>query len=249
MKPSFRRETAVSTPNAPLPPSVEQRLSAWVNLQERFARAPAPRIRPTITLSRQYGCEGFPLALRLQELFQEATCEPWNIYDKALVERVSREEHIPLQLLRHLGDLSRRLESLGLDGAGHVTHDEAFAKVASLLVQIAGVGNAVVVGRGGAVLCKGLRNCFHFRLVAPVDDRVASLVRRLGLPVGEATRRVKEESKGREEFIKTCLHANVADPVHYDAIFNSARHDLEDIAQAILAYVQSVWEDPTTFSR
>lgn len=233
----------------PLPPSVEQRLSAWVSLQERFARTPVPRIRPTITLSRQYGCEGFPLAHRLQELFQAATDEPWNLYDKSLIDRVSREEHIPIQLLRNLGDLSRRLEVLGLDGVGHVTHDQAFSKVAELLVQIAGVGNAVIVGRGGALLCKGMRNCFHFRLVAPFETRVASLVRRLELPLEEATRRVKVESKARDEFIKSCLKADVADPLHYDATFNGGRHDLEDIAQAILAYVIHAWEDPTTFQR
>ena len=232
-----------------LPPSVEQRLSAWVNLQERFARTPAPRIRPTITLSREYGCEAFPLAQRLQEQFQEATDEPWNIYDKTLVERVAREEHVPLELLKHLGDLSRRLESLGLDAAGHITHDEAFAKVATVLKQVAGLGNAIIVGRGGAVLCKGMRNCFHFRLVAPFEARVASLARRRELSVEEATRRVREESRSRETFIRACLKADMADTGHYDAVFNTSRHDLDAIGAAILAYVHAAWEDPETFRR
>lgn len=232
-----------------LPPSVEQRLSAWVNLQERFARTPVPRVRPTLTLSREYGCEAFPLAQRLQERFQEATDEPWNIYDKALVEQVAREERIPLDLLKNLGDLSRRLESLGLDATGHVTHDEAFTKVAAVLKQVAGVGNAIIVGRGGAVLCKGMRNCFHFRLVAPFEARVASLARRRELSVEEATRRVRDESRAREDFIKACLKANVADPCHYDAVFNTARHELDAVATAIAAYVGAVWEDPSTFRR
>jgi hypothetical protein len=78
---------------------------------------------------------------------------------------------------------------------------------------------------------------------------VQSLVRRLELPLEEATRRVKVESKARDEFIKGCLKADVADPLHYDATFNSGRHDLEDIAQAILAYATNAWEDPTTFQR
>ena len=232
-----------------LPPSVEQRLGAWVNIQERFARTPTPRVRPTLTLSREYGCEGFPLAQRLQDLFQEATAEPWTSYDKKLIEQVAREEHIPMQLLQNLGDLSRRLESLGLDSPGHVTHDEAFAKVATLLKQIAGVGNAIIVGRGGAVLCKGLRNCFHFRLVAPFEDRVASLARRRELNLEEAARRVREESRVRADFIKSCLRADGSDPLHYDAVFNTGHRDLEAIAAAILAYVNAVWEEPTPFRR
>ena len=232
-----------------LPPSVEQRLNAWVSIQERFARTPTPRVRPTITLSREYGCEGFPLAQRLQDLCQEASDEPWNIYDKKLIEQVAREEHIPLQLLQNLGDLSRRLETLGLDSPGHVTHDEAFAKVSVLLRQIAGVGNAIIVGRGGAVLCKDLRNCFHFRLVAPFEARVSSLARRRELSQEEATRRVKDESRIRADFIKGCLKADVADPLHYDAVFNTGHRDLEAIAAAISAYVHEVWEEPSTFRR
>jgi len=232
-----------------LPPSVEQRLGAWINIQERFTRTPTPRLRPTLTLSREYGCEAFSLAQRLQASFQEASDEPWNIYDKSLVEQVARDEHIPLQLLKNLGDVSRRLESLGLDAPGHVTHDEAFAKIATLLKQVAGMGNAIIVGRGGAVLCKGMRNCFHFRLVAPFEDRVAGLARRRELSLAEATRRVRQESVAREAFIKTCLKADLTDPCHYDAVFNTAHHDLDAIAAAIQAYVEAVWVEPSTLLR
>jgi len=50
-----------------LPASVEERLSGWMRIQERRAAAPAKaRPRPCVTISRQFGCEGFPLAVRLQ---------------------------------------------------------------------------------------------------------------------------------------------------------------------------------------
>lgn len=239
----------MSKPISSLAPSVEQRLSAWENIQYRLGQPPARRIRPTLTISRQFGCEGFPLAERMKELMEAASGEPWNIYDKTLIEKVSEDEGISLRLLKNLGDMSRAIESLGLYSSAHVTHDEAFAKVAKCLVEIAQVGNAILVGRGGAILCKGMANCFHVRLVAGLEWRTDSIARRLALSPKEAGAMVRENSKLREKFISERLDADVTDPAHYDAIFNNERHDVEAIARAVLAYMKSAWSDPVYFTR
>ena len=92
----------MTKPFSSLTPSVEHRLSAWEQIQYRLTHQDGPRIRPTITLSRQFGCEGFALAERVKALFEEASGEAWNIYDNALVEQVARDEAISLRLLRNL---------------------------------------------------------------------------------------------------------------------------------------------------
>jgi cytidylate kinase len=226
---------------------VENRLSGWEQLQYRLALTQEPKLRPSITISRQFGCEGFPLAERLKVLFERAAGEPWNIYDKTLIETVSEEQGISLNLLRRLGDMSHALEALGLHPSGHMTHDEAFAKVAKYLVKIAGVGNAVIVGRGGATLCAGLKNCFHFRLEAGEAWRVGSIQNRLELSREEAAEAVKSGSRLRERFVSQCLGADITQHRHYDAIFNNERHDVEEIAQGILAYVRSAWPEKGYF--
>jgi len=50
--------------------------------------------------------------------------------------------------------------------SSHVTHDEAFRRLARQLVLIAEAGNAIIVGRAGAILTRHLKNCCHFRLDA-----------------------------------------------------------------------------------
>lgn len=230
-----------------LPPEVEHRLSGWEQLQYRLSLTQEPRLRPSLTISRQFGCEGFPLAERLKTLFEKASGEPWNIYDKTLIERVSEEQGISMNLLQRLGDMSRALEALGLHPSGHVTHDEAFAKVAKHLLKIARVGNAVIVGRGGASLCAGLKNCYHFRLEAGEAWRVASLMKRLEVSRSEAEETVKAGSKLRERFVSQCLGEDITQHRHYDAIFNNERHSVEEIAQAILSYVRSGWAEKGYF--
>jgi len=85
--------------------------------------SPGPRPRPGS--ARQCGCEGFPLALRLQALLEKATGERWHIFDKDLIERLVQEEHIPRQLLQTLEDPARYLEAFGFHPRGAVTSDEA----------------------------------------------------------------------------------------------------------------------------
>lgn len=42
-------------------PSIDRRLSAWISVRDRVATR-TRRDRLTITISRQFGCEGYPLA-------------------------------------------------------------------------------------------------------------------------------------------------------------------------------------------
>ena len=48
---------------------------------------------------------------------------------------------------------------------------------------------------------------------------------------------MREGDKGREQFIDECLHASVADPHWYDAVFNTGRHGVAEIARSIASYV------------
>jgi len=228
-------------PFSSLIPSVEHRLAAWEQIQYRLSRPSEPQLRPTLTISRQFGCEGFPLAERLKELFEQASGEAWNIYDKTLVEKVAHDEDISPRLLKNLGDMTRLLELLGLHPSTHITHDEAFELVAKAIVQIAALGNAILVGRGSSILCRDLKNCFHFRLEAGFDWRVASLMKRLELGREEAEAQVKTNSKLREKFISQCLGENIADMKHYHAVFNNERYSVDEVAAAILAYVKTGW--------
>ena len=44
----------------------------------------------------------------------------------------------------------------------------------------------ILVGRGGAVACQDLKNCFHFRLVGSFAFRARTLARRLQVSLVEA---------------------------------------------------------------
>lgn len=227
-------------------PSIEQRESGWMHIRERLAHPHQAPSRPSVTISRQYGCEGYPLAQRLKVLLEEASGQPWNLFDKALMDKVASDEKLSRQLLNHLGDESHAQDVLKTH-FGHLTHEDAYAKVVKHLVQIATAGGAILVGRGGAVACQDLKNCFHFRLVGSLGFRAAAIARRLEQPLAEAEKQVRTQSKLREKFISECLHADITSSRWYDAVFNNERQSVETIAQACLRMVISGWPDKDYF--
>lgn len=222
-------------------PSVERRLSTWISLKEKRAAAGLPEPRPTITISRRFGCEAYPVCEYLKDLLDERTAETWNIYDKALIERVSHDEHLSLAVLNDLGGKSRAIDSIGFLVPGYQPHCEVFRPIPKYILKIAEEGNAIIVGRGGAIIAHDLPNCYHFRLEASLDFRVASMSKRMEISEVEARKIVREGERTREQFIDECLHASVADLAWYDAVFNNARHTVGDIARSIAAYVLHAW--------
>jgi hypothetical protein len=227
-------------------PSIELREQAWLQARGRLAHTrPAP-IHPSVTISREYGCEGFPLAQHLQGLLEDASGKAWTIFDKALVDKVATDEQVSRELLARLGDESHAQDVLRTH-FGYLTHDDAYAQVVKHLVLLAASGCAIIVGRGGAIACQDLKNCFHFRLVGSFAFRCQALARRLELPLPEAEYLVRTQSKLREKFISQCLHEDITATRWYDAVFNNERQSVETIAQACLRMIVCGWPDRDLF--
>ena len=217
-----------------LVPSIDRRLSGWVSLQSRLSRPTYNAHRSTITISRQFGCEGYPLAETLQEALTTRTGEPWTVFDKALIDRVSLETNLSERLLSNIGDTSRALDKLASVIPGWRTHSDAYEILVRYIVRIAEEGNAIIVGRGGAVVTQHLPHCFHFRLEAPYEHRVGSIQQRLNVDQQEAERLVSEHQKGRERFLEDFLHCSISDSRFYHAVFNTSKNTLEGITRSIL---------------
>lgn len=223
-------------------PSVERRLSTWVGITEQHAAGAPPGSRPTITISRRFGCEGYPLCEQLKTLLEERTRETWNIYDKALLELVSQDENLSMKVLSDLGNPSSSADAIGFLVPGYLRQSEVFKHIPKYILRIARAGNAIIVGRGGAIITQKLDNCYHFRLEADLDFRVATVARRMELSDAEARRLVKDNEKTREKFLEHFLRASPADATVYDAVFNNAKHGVVEIAHSIVAYVFEAWK-------
>lgn len=230
------------SPLTKLSPPIPGRIQAWEDIQRRLEQERESKARPTITLSRVFGCEGFPVAEKVKALLEAETGEPWNVYDKTLLEAVMADEGLSEKVLKNLGVTAGRLERMGLAPKEFYEHVRAFDALSRHIVHLAQAGNAIIVGRGGAVLTQALGNCFHFRIEAKVEWRVQAMMERLSMPRDEAERFVTLNQERREAFMREQLKVDPKDLGFYDAVFNNARHGAAEMAAAITAFVREGWK-------
>jgi cytidylate kinase len=138
------------------------------------------------------------------------------------------------QLLTAIGEASKALEALATIVPGMRTHSDAFQVLSRYVIRIALDGNAIIIGRGGAILTQHLPHCYHFRLEAPLEHRIRSFQQRLNIPYEKAKTAVIENQKKSERFIEDLLNISVSDTRFYHAVFNSSKSELLRIANSIL---------------
>jgi len=222
-----------------LTPSVEQRLRAYHELSQRAKSLEKDAsLKPTITISREFGCEAFPVAEELIKQVEKLTGEQWVLMDKSLLDAVAKERHISTDIFRSLGRKPHWLDEMFATLSPKWKSDSDYYRLlCEEIVSIATAGNAVFVGLGAAIITKSMKNCFHFRLIAEQDFKVRSIARRMNISKQDAEIIVVDQQKERDRIIRKLLDADEHHPLYYHAIFNNGKARNQRIARTIADYV------------
>jgi cytidylate kinase len=217
-------------------PAIEGRLQSYLELSRRSLMerefGKDERRYPTVTLTREFGCEGYPVAERLQSVLEKRTGRPWVVMDRALLEVVAKEKGLPPEVLHDVGLRNRILDEILSTFSSRWKSDKDYYRLlARQIVTLAEQGNVILVGRGASILTQETGNCFHFRLIAPLEFKVASISARMGLSTDEARDFVEGRQRQRDAFLKDFLGRDIGEPTLYHLIFNNARCTATRIAE------------------
>jgi len=229
-------------PENSLVPAVEDRIGAWVEFQ-RLQRIQKRKEKEgfTITISRTFGCEGYVLAEALKKQLESETGKTWTIFDKALIDKINSEHSLSKNLLENLGGQSTFVDEIVAGLSEHWKSErDTFRLMAKTIYSIANEGNAIIVGRGAALISKSLKNAYHFRLEAPLQFRIAKFASRARLTSEEAKEIVVKKEHQRNKFFESFLNQDIANSENYHAIFNNKKCHVEGIASTISHYIKSV---------
>lgn len=229
-------------PERLLIPSVEMRLGSLLEFsrrREREASSPHKHItRQTITISREFGCEAYPVAEHLREIMEKKSAEPWVIMDKGLLEEIARNNDLSTNIMNNLGEKSRFLdEMLATFSSRWKSEKDYFRVLCRQVLALAEQGNMIIVGRGSAIVTQPLKNCFHFRMYASPEFKVRSIARRLGIEASEAEKIITQRQKQRDNFIRDFLDRDARDLGFYHLVFNNDKNSAGIIARTIADYV------------
>ncbi|HSW56740.1 MAG TPA: cytidylate kinase-like family protein [Ignavibacteriaceae bacterium] len=183
-------------------------------------------IYPCITVSRQTGAGSKPVCEKLIQIMDDYS-EPegvkWAYFDRNLIEKVLEDHNLPKQIsefmhegkYKHLNAVV--YEMLGLKPAEWTI----IQKTTDTILQLARMGNVVIVGRGANIITSKLKNTFHVRLIASLEKRVEHIKSLMNMSEKEALNYIKKEDENRKQFIKSYFHADVDDPLLYHMTVNT----------------------------
>lgn len=227
-----------------IPPSIERRLQIkndWTQSHVKQKTAP----KPSITISREYGCKAYPLAELLQNHLNEHVIDPneeWTILDRLLLDRIAYESGYSKSELEHITRTNPNYHALITNIAGfkHADSFEVFKYIKAMLIHFAQIGNSIIIGRGGVMVTQDIPNILHVRLIAPLGYRAKNISQSLGLSIIEAERHIESRQNERDDFIHHFTQRDTGDPILYHLVINNEKCTTEQISKIILTHLDNL---------
>lgn len=203
---------------------------------------------PFVTISRQTGAGGHTLAEALVREM-EATGSPllrgWQILDQELCRKILEDAKLKVtmeELLteKFVHEIRNYVDQLFKDAASQIA---VFHEMARIIRTFATLGKVIVVGRAGSLLTQDLPLGIHVRLVAPKEDRIATMMRQFHLTRQEAERQVREHDQSRARLIQSYFYGrDINDPLLYNLVVNTRMTPVQTIAPLLVEWVRRIAE-------
>jgi len=237
---------------------MENRLFEYMNRRIGGGFTPAGQIKeagPVITISRQTGCGASHIAWALCEELNAKKSIPsvktdgnavktdgntegkWSFINREILQKSAEQLNLdPLTLKHVIDDKDRGIMDQIVDALSTHSHksDQKIMKTVQDVIRQFGVnGNVVIVGRGGASICSGIKKSLHIRLEAPEEWRIAQITQRLDFSRTFATQYIRKQDAERELLVAK-LFGKKADRHVYDIEMNCSRFTEKEIVGAII---------------
>jgi cytidylate kinase len=201
-----------------------------------------------ITVEREYGAGGTPIAEKLAERLG------WKLWDQALTAEIARLAEVDQASVQRLDErcdsLFYRLmkvymrgsfeRSLPLKGLDHFDADSMVAFMQRVMEQAAAEGKCVIVGRGATYFLRDREDAFHVFIFAPWEEKIRR-VRAMGKSEAEAIELVTTIDRERATFIQKYYGKEWPTRQLYHMMINSKVGD-ELVIQTILHEVSGLDE-------
>jgi cytidylate kinase len=199
----------------------------------------------TITLSRQAGTQGTAIGHEVGARLD------WPVYDHELLERIAQDLGIHSRLLESVDE--RRVNWLreafaGLISTPYASQSVYVHRLIKTVLALGSHGECVIVGRGAAFVLPAATT-LRVRVIAPLNDRVATISRLEDIPREQALRRLEALERERNTFVRSNFFDDPAELTNYDLVVDVARFGVSRCAEVIVAALNCLRDNTTDNSR
>jgi len=212
--------------------------ASFVSSQFKPGVGRAGAVRRAVTISRQAGSGAAVVAGKLAHFLQKQTPEddqPWEVYDSNLIDKMLADHGLPPYLAKVLKeDRVSQLEDFMADALGvHPPSATLLQHLTETLLQLAGNGNVILIGRGGNMVTSKLPHVLHVRLVAPLEKRIQHCAETLHMTHDQAAKFCPAEDHARQRYFKKYFNTDIDNPLLYHVIINTGQVGYDEAARII----------------
>lgn len=182
-----------------------------------------------ITITREFGSLGRPIARRLSELLEV------EYYDRDIVEAAARRTRMPVSVVSEEeekgSNFFRMLFPLGMDSAER--QDRIFETQRVIIGDLVEKGSCIIVGRCADYVLADMKNALHVYIYAPCAVRYGNCIHSLSMKPDEARRMILEVDRARLAYHKRYARYAPDDPAHKDLMINSGLLGVEGTARLL----------------
>ena len=215
----------------------DRRVKEWFLLEKAYREREAEEAarahpeRTIITLSRQFGAGGHTIATRLLAQLGQ----PWQVWDREIIEAVAESATLRKEMVEAMDERTQSWLAQGLrslTGAPVVATATYRSHLGSVLFALSQQGRKIILGRGANFV---LKDALNVRLVASLDFRVRTTMRREKVPHDFALKRVKDSDVERTAFTRSVFGREVDNPDGYDMVLHTDTLGFDPAVAAIIA--------------
>lgn len=165
-----------------------------------------------ITISRQMGSGGIPIAQKVAEKLG------YTLVDGDAILKVADQYGLTRESIEQADEKPPHfVETLD------IKHETALHLIELIILEYALKGNVIIYGRGGQDLLKEINSVLRVRIIAPFEERVERWAEREWLDPDRARKLVRRSDQQRAGFIKYYFDRDWDDPLSYDLVINTER--------------------------
>jgi cytidylate kinase len=203
-----------------------------------------------ITISRQPGCGGGEIGQRLARRLSAEYIDKKTLsraaegYEAAF--HVKDEEKGKKSFWDILGrtPILQDFEYYIPEMRSIVSDAEVHEKENEFLLELAGDGPAVVVGRAGFYRFRGKENAVHIFLSGEREYRIGNYARLFGLNREDAEKLLDTTDEATERYIHTVTGRDLLDVQNFDLTINVTKMDFNLVVELILDYIHYRFQHP-----
>ena len=200
-----------------------------------------------ITIGREFGSGGKYIGERLAEELG------MKLYDEELIERVSKEKNIDVNLLNQNDEKHKQsfwytlaMSSMSMyDSVNSLTElpadDKYFIEISKVIEEIAEEGNSVIIGRCSNIILKNRKDVVNVFVYSSDEKfKIARKVEFAGLDEKKALKLMHKKDKERAAYYNYYTNKTWGGKESYDLLIDSSRFGIDNTVELIKEYIKHI---------